>query len=418
MFQLEIPVLPTLGVGQNGENKKLRSLQTCSNFFQRELYKLGSTYKELNSPVITHLKKCFNYALDQNRDNSEDAKKALLNIVNHVYDEHNSCGDWCNAKDNPDYIYKNLPRGEPLQNSNLKVALTKCLEKFTHRIARIARGGSSQPNESFNRMVAIKYPKSRHYAESNSYKYRTMAAVCQKNIGATYMTQVFQVAGLEVGYFTHKHSSSRDIIRQKLAQRQNTVSYKRKRCRKKLKKQRKTFHQERKEGISYRSGIFNVSVDEDNAEDENYTADSPLVLIDIESTSFYETADILQIAAKCGTQKFVKYMFSLQRIDDKASETNGFTIIEGHLWQNGTIVTTTPPLTVAEEFLQFLEACGPKAFLVGHNVIKFDAPRIIRWLINLNLFARFKEIVYGFIDSIPLISQGKIKKLEELARTY
>ncbi|XP_034945571.1 uncharacterized protein [Chelonus insularis] len=365
---------------------KLSDANHVRKKFGSDLYELNSTYKELNGPVIPHLKKCFNYALDQNRHNSGDARKALLNIVNHVYGEHKNCGDWCKAKDNPH-----------------------------KRITRIAHGGSSQPDESFNHMVAMKYPKNRHYAETNSYKYRTLAAVCLKNLGASYMNEVFSAVGLKAGDNMKKYLSRRNTLRENRALIQNSVRYKRKRCQNKLKKTRKTYCQEKKEGVSYQSGNFNIPEEVDDG--DNYTAESPMVMVDLETTSFYASADILQIAAICNNHHFVKYMFPLQRIDDKASEVNGFTIIEGNLCQNNVVVATTPPVTVAKEFLKFLKACGPRAFLVAACIwfYRFHSfnTSILQELLKLFKVDRVRLIsnVVTLKDIIKKLINSKNKKL-------
>lgn len=47
---------------------KLAGVNHLKKNFIRELYKLKSTYKEMNKKdVIPHLKKCFTYAIAQNR---------------------------------------------------------------------------------------------------------------------------------------------------------------------------------------------------------------------------------------------------------------------------------------------------------------------------------------------------------------
>ncbi|KAK0160246.1 hypothetical protein PV328_007674 [Microctonus aethiopoides] len=186
--------------------------------FESELYKLSLSYEELNAVVIPYLKKCFKYVLDQHKHSAEDATKALLNIVDNVYGEHDNCGDWFCTTDN-----------------------------------KIAHGGSSQPNESFNHMVVMKYPKSRHYAETNAYKYRTAAAACQKNLGVSYMKEVYTTVGLSVSDNMIKFSSRRDAQRKKRVVRQSL------------------------------SGNFNNLTD---VIDENYTTESPLVVVDIETTIY------------------------------------------------------------------------------------------------------------------------------------
>ncbi|KAK0075423.1 hypothetical protein PV325_006929, partial [Microctonus aethiopoides] len=143
--------------------------------FESELYKLSLSYEELNAVVIPYLKKCFKYVLDQHKHSAEDATKALLNIVDNVYGEHDNCGDWCKDKDNPDYIFKSLPKGEPLQNQNLRAALTKCLT----------------------------------------------AAACQKNLGVSYMKEVYTTVGLSVSDNMIKFSSRRDAQRKKRVVRQS-----------------------------------------------------------------------------------------------------------------------------------------------------------------------------------------------------
>lgn len=59
------------------------------------LYTLQKNYKELNSTVISYLKRCFSYAIEQNRNNVDSTKAAILNIVDHAFDEHRNYGFWC-----------------------------------------------------------------------------------------------------------------------------------------------------------------------------------------------------------------------------------------------------------------------------------------------------------------------------------
>ena len=44
--------------------------------------------------------------------------------------------------------------------------------------------------------MASKCPKSKHYSGSESMIYRVSAAVCQKNIGHTYVDHVYQILSL------------------------------------------------------------------------------------------------------------------------------------------------------------------------------------------------------------------------------
>ena len=51
------------------------------------------------------------YAISQNKDNPDATKKALLNCVPHMYNEHGNCGEWCKHKLDPTKNYKSLPYG-------------------------------------------------------------------------------------------------------------------------------------------------------------------------------------------------------------------------------------------------------------------------------------------------------------------
>lgn len=159
---------------------------------------MAEVHKSLKKPnVILYLKKCFNYALDQNKHYSEATSLALLNITDHVFGDHEKCGTWCQAKDNPkNYHHKSLPNGKPLTDFALKIALQNLLKEFTTRVMKIAHGSSSQPNEAFNHMVATKAPKSRHYTASKSHQFRPAAASCQQNLGAIHILSVKEKTGL------------------------------------------------------------------------------------------------------------------------------------------------------------------------------------------------------------------------------
>ncbi|XP_015120967.1 maternal protein exuperantia-like [Diachasma alloeum] len=153
-------------------------------------------------------------------------------------------------------------------------------------------------------------------------------------------------------------------------------------------------------------------------EEAKIDGNTSVVIIDIETTGLLPTDSIIQIAAKCEDKEFSRFMFPTKKMHDDASKATGFTVREGKLYQYERILTTTPPTEAAEQFLAFLQQCGEKVLLVGHNIIRFDAPRIMRWLQQLGLLPRFCNYVAGVVDTLPLISQGKMKKQELLAKTY
>ncbi|XP_043289040.1 uncharacterized protein [Venturia canescens] len=119
--------------------------------------------------LIDYFTRAFTYALQQNKDKVEETKVALLNIVNHAYENEIL------------YVHNGLPNGEPLTDPNLRAKLTPIFEKYAKNANKLAPCGSSQPNESFNSIVASKHPKNKFYGASESMPFRVAAAVCKKN---------------------------------------------------------------------------------------------------------------------------------------------------------------------------------------------------------------------------------------------
>ncbi|XP_045448160.1 uncharacterized protein LOC123656535 [Melitaea cinxia] len=143
-----------------------------------------------------------------------------------------------------------------------------------------------------------------------------------------------------------------------------------------------------------------------------------IVIVDTETTGFEANADIVHIAAKCGTQSFQAFMIPQQPIHAKASEISGFSVENGYLLYFKQRVETTPSVTAANDFVNFLCGLNSQILIVGHNIIRFDAPLILRWLEKHDLLEKMCSITYGFTDTMPLLRQGKISKQAVLAKQY
>ena len=114
-----------------------------------------------------------------------------------MYGEHSECGQWCRHKaEKENYQHRSFPRGEDLTDPNLREDLTNILEIHALNAERLAPGGSTKPNESFNNIVASKNPQSRHYCSSESYSVRVGAATAQKNMGPAYVNEVLEKTSL------------------------------------------------------------------------------------------------------------------------------------------------------------------------------------------------------------------------------
>lgn len=156
--------------------------------FGNELYKLQKTHKGFSTKTVQYFQKCFSYACSQNTDEAK-LKQNLRAIVPHAFGEHAGCGEWCNFKQSPDtYKHKTLPRD--LEGDQLKKDLTEIFERQIIQANKLVNMDSSNKNESINHMIATKAPKVNHYGDSESLDFRVASAVCQKNEGHGYISQV------------------------------------------------------------------------------------------------------------------------------------------------------------------------------------------------------------------------------------
>ena len=188
------------------------------------LYKLkGEGHKELSDKVIKYIQKCFSYAITQNARKPDSLKLALAACVPHMYGEHATCGAWCEySKDPENYRHSSLPYGKDLSNTSTKAALTKLFNGYVNNADKLCHYGSSQANESLNNTIASKQPKSRHYGSSASFSYRVSAAVCQKNLGYTYVDGVCSEIGLSPSKHARTLGEREDISRKRKALRHST----------------------------------------------------------------------------------------------------------------------------------------------------------------------------------------------------
>ena len=86
---------------------KLADQNHLVKHFVSDLYKLAETSPQLKRVgVIKHLKKCFCYAIAQNKGNTSALAAAIKSIPEHVYNNHENCGEWCTRNDNSSQTIK------------------------------------------------------------------------------------------------------------------------------------------------------------------------------------------------------------------------------------------------------------------------------------------------------------------------
>lgn len=159
--------------------------------FANSLFALQKEHKSLTSTVIRYLQKCFNYAISQNKGNPDGLATALSCISKHPFGDHQVCdAAWCTFSKNEKSKHKNLPFGRPLTDLSLQQDIEKVVNSYKKHSAKLALLGSTQANESFNKMVATKAPKALHLSGSANLNYRVAACVAQKNNGHRYLLKV------------------------------------------------------------------------------------------------------------------------------------------------------------------------------------------------------------------------------------
>ena len=105
--------------------------------------------------------------------------------------DHSNCEEWCKHKENPEvYRPKNLPYTRYLTGDELLQDLILLFGTFAKVIEKLIQKGSTQNNESFNRTVATKNPKTHVYSGSESIAFRVASVVAQRNDGVGFISKV------------------------------------------------------------------------------------------------------------------------------------------------------------------------------------------------------------------------------------
>ena len=151
--------------------KKLSDFNHSKKTVANDLYNLQRTFRILQPKVIRYLTdNCFSYAISQNVGDPKGTENAISNITPHVFGTHDECGVWCRKKLDVNAKYKYLPYGKPLVGEELRDAISRVFAKHAKNSERLCFKASSNSNESFNRSLAAKAPKSHHFSKSESLR--------------------------------------------------------------------------------------------------------------------------------------------------------------------------------------------------------------------------------------------------------
>ncbi|CAC5391328.1 unnamed protein product [Mytilus coruscus] len=285
------------------------------------LYEIKKKHKTLTIKVIQNLQRCFNYILAQGKGNPDMIKQSILALCDHTFGQHQSCNNsWCKFLDNPNEKFSSLPHGKPLSDGALQNALRSVFTTYAGNAGKLSSLGSTQPNESFNRIVASKAPKQQHYSSSGSLMFRIAACVAQKNEGNKFILDVNKNMSVSPGYFTQCLAVLRDLQHRKRKAIANTY------------KHQKLATKEVREGVTYSSGIGLEDHPSDDIDEIpspslqpaykmiEWTTKVNQIFFDIEATGLARNSHITQISATSDKGSINTYVLPKKPITPKAQE--------------------------------------------------------------------------------------------------
>ena len=179
--------------------RKWSDFNHVSKTFNSKLYDM-----KLNATLREYFFKVFNISVKKNQGDELKVKVALENIIPHAFGERENCGPFCTLEDDGTHKYKYFKDGKCSTDLSLRERLEKIIQPFIKSTPQIAHCASSQANESFNNTVISKHPKSIFYGGSESHCLRVSIAVCQKNLGHTFIVDLNKKLNLSPGSFSTK----------------------------------------------------------------------------------------------------------------------------------------------------------------------------------------------------------------------
>lgn len=372
---------------------------------------------ELTVEAINYLHKNFCYAVAQNEGNSSALAAAVSSIPFHAFDIHNNCGKWCGFIENSEtYEHKTIPGGfkSPILFEALKIQFSR----LAANSSQYAVGASTQANESLNSTMARKCQKASCLSLSESADFRFACAVAQKNYGDSYVAQTLDRLNVKPGPQLIQFIEKNKKLNEKRRCAAATAEFKRQRRRvKKLRSQLRNKREvtevdtcEKNMGLLAPEESYKENLDTfHNMQLKWTTADMvkqpiAIVFFDLETNGLTIRCDLLQIAMKHGGMKFNEYVRPRKGIRPQVTDVNGLSCAGSQLYYRGNAVPSSPLQAVLQQLLKFLTNCNKPCLLVAHNCA-FDAPRLIKAIRNSLLVEQFREVIAGFVDTLPLIKK-------------
>ncbi|XP_048873068.1 protein PML-like [Brienomyrus brachyistius] len=127
-----------------------------------------------------------------------------------------------------------------------------------------------------------------------------------------------------------------------------------------------------------------------------------LIFFDLETTGLdVSGCDIVQLSAACGERTFNAYVVPRRGMGYSVSFMTGFTVEGDCLLHHGRPMTIVPLQDALADFLTFLRGFHSPV-LVAPNVLRFDAPILLRALRGFSLQNELERVTPGFLDTLLL----------------
>lgn len=105
--------------------------------------------------------------ISQNQENPSGIEKGLSALSLHPSGNHTECSDvWCQHLSNSAKKYNYFPYGRPLESKALQEDIAAIFNKLKKHSSKLASLGSTQANESFNKTVSTKAPKTNLFSRT------------------------------------------------------------------------------------------------------------------------------------------------------------------------------------------------------------------------------------------------------------
>ncbi|CAG2205332.1 unnamed protein product [Mytilus edulis] len=394
--------------------KKLSDSNHMKKTLGKKLYDLKNKHQSLSTKVINYVIKCFNFLVAQGKGQPEKICKSLPALAKHPFGDHSDCHtDWCRFIEETGMKYRSLPYGKPLSDKSLQASLQQIFSSYAEHSNKLANLESTQGNESFNKTVASKAPKSKHYGGSGSLGYRIAASVVQKNRGQIYTVDANVSAGLSPGVHTKKLFTLRDLQAKKRKAIAVTKKAKLHRIQLKSKRHQNTSSCEVREGVCYEESTA-LGIEQDITEipapvqtvtNQSMPPNLCRIYFDIEATGLSRTSHILQLSAKRDEEMYNSFVLPSCQVTPKAAEITGITFENGQLLFKGNVMPAVGIKKCLNDFISFLDKSHNNV-IIGHNICNYDCMVLYTALEKCSLLDKFMTSISGFVDTLLLFKSS------------